>query len=101
MIDLVALGVIMLLMRPAAVVLSVCIAGFVWGWPNSSRVLRRGTARFALMKSAPISVSAADDMTICIIAEMLRTAPLFGGFESLFERKWCSPAWLLDSGLDR
>ena len=40
-IDLVAFGVILLLIRPANVVLSVWIAVFVCGWPSSSSVFLR------------------------------------------------------------
>ena len=93
-IDFVAFDMILLLINPSAVLLSVCIGVSGCGWPISSSVLRVGTAVFALMNRAPNSASAADDMTFLIICEMLRTAPLFGGFSSLFDKKWCSPALL-------
>ena len=92
-----AFGMILLVSSVCAVELSVCIGVCVWGWPNSSSVVRMETAVFALMNNAPSSASAADDMTDLIICDMLRTAPLFIGISSS-PPMW-SPAWLraLDS----
>ncbi len=73
---------ILLVSSACAVELSVCIGVRVWGWPNSSSVVRMETAVFALMNNAPSSASAADDMTDLIICHMLRTAPLFIGMPS-------------------
>ncbi len=46
------------------------------------------------MYRAPISASAADDITALMIFAIVRTAPLFGGSASLFDMKKCPPAWL-------
>ena len=77
-----AFGRILLVSSACAVELSVCIGVRVWGWPNSSSVVRMDTAVFALMNNAPSSASAADDMTDLIICNMLRTVPLFFGISS-------------------
>ena len=77
-----AFGRILLVSSACAMELSVCIGVRVWGWPNSSSVVRMDTAVFALMNNAPSSASAADDMTDFIICDMLRTAPLFIGISS-------------------
>lgn len=52
------------------------------------------TANFALMKSAPSSASAAEDMTALITWDKLMSAPLFGGMGELEDKKWCPPALL-------
>ena len=77
-----------------AVELSVCISVRVWGWPNSSSVVRMETAVFVLMNNAPRSASTADDMTDLIICDMLRTAPLFIGILSSPAMNMWPPAWL-------
>ncbi len=58
-------------------------------------------AVFALIKRAPSSASAADDMTARIICEMLRTAPLFVGKSSLPAINMCPPPRLRAFGLDK
>ena len=94
-----ALGRILLVSSACAVELSVCIGVRVWGWPNSSSIVRMETAVFALMNNAPSSSSVADDMTDLIICDMLRTAPLFIGISSSPAMNMWPPAWLraLDS----
>jgi len=87
-------GWTLLVTTACAAVLSVCIGVFGWGCPISSSVLRVGTASRALINIAPISASAADDMTAQIIWAMLRTAPLLGGSSWSAERKKWPPALL-------
>ena len=53
-----------------------------------------GTAVLALKNNAPGSASSADDITLRIIVDRLRTAQLFGGFYWLFVRKWWPPVQL-------
>jgi hypothetical protein len=65
-------------MKPSAVELLVCIGVFGCICPISSNMFLMYTVSFALMKSAPSSASAADDMTALITCAMLRMAPLFG-----------------------
>ena len=77
-----AFGRILLVSSACAVELSVCIGVRVWGWPNSSSVVRMDTAVFVLMNNAPSSASAADDMSDLIICDMLRTALIFIGISS-------------------
>ena len=49
-----------------------------------------------LMKSAPSSASAADDMNASIILDIVNTAPLLVGNTVLFDMIKCPPALLLD-----
>ena len=71
-------------MTPRAVVLSVCIGVLGCGCPISMRAILAGMASRAFMNNAPISASAADDMTAFIIWATFSTAPLLGGsFTSL------------------
>ncbi len=62
---------------------------------------RMETVVFALMKRVPCSAYTADDMTACIICEMLRTAPLFVGMLSLPAINMCPPAQLRAFGSDK
>ena len=71
---------------PNAVVLSVCIGVGGWGCPISSRVVLAGMASRAFMNNAPISASAADDMTALMICATFNTAPLLGGTSVLFDK---------------
>ncbi len=96
-----AFGIILLVSRSCAVLLSVCIGVGGWGWPSSLSVWRMETAVFALMKRAPSSASTADDMTAHIICKMLRTAPLFVGMSSLPAINMCPPARLSAFDLDK
>ena len=96
-----ALGMIWLVSRSFAVLLSVWIGVRGWGWPSSSRVWRIDTAVFAFRNRAPSLASAADDMTARMICEMFRTAPLFAGISSFDNMNICPPARLQALGLDR
>ena len=100
-IDLVALAKILLLMRPSDVLLSICMGVHGFGWPSSSSVLRMGTYVLEFKNNAPISASAADDITLWMIVDRLGTAPLFGGVSSSPDRKWWPPARLCALFSDR
>ena len=78
-IDLSRLLAMLLVMNPSAVVLSVCIGVGGCLWPIVSNARRAGIASLQLMKRAPNSASAAEDMTAFMICEMVRMYPLFGG----------------------
>ena len=67
-------------MPSRAIVLSVCIGIFGCGCPISIRAILAGMASRAFMNNAPISASAADDMTAFIIWATFSTAPLLGEF---------------------
>ena len=56
--------------------------------------LRAGMASRALRKMAPISASAALDITVLIRFAVLSTAPLFAGIGTSLARKKCPPARL-------
>ena len=96
-----AFGRILLVSSACAVALSVCIGVWGCGCPSSVSVCRIEMAIFALMKRAPSSASAADDMTARIIWEMLRTAPLLMGILSCPAMNMCPPARLRDFGSER
>ncbi len=96
-----AFGIILLVNRSCAVMLSVCIGVGGGGWPSSLSMWRMETAVFALMKRVPSSASAADDMTAQIICEMLRMAPLFVGMSSLPAINMCPPVGLRAFGSDK
>ena len=96
-----AFGMILLVSRSFAVLLSIWIGVRGWGWPISSRVWRIETAVFAFINKAPSSASAADDMTARMICEMFRTAPLFVGMSSFDDMNICPPAWLRALGSDK
>ncbi len=96
-----AVGIILLVSRSFAVLLSVCIGVGGWGWPSSSSVWHIETAVFALIKRAPSSAYAVDDMTAHIICKILRTTPLFVGMLSLPAINMCPPARLHVFGLDK
>jgi hypothetical protein len=55
---------------------------------------------FVLMKRAPSSASATDDLTAQIICEVLRIAPLLKGMSSFPAMNMCPPVQLQDFGLD-
>ena len=94
-------GCILLFTTPSADVLSVCISIGGWGCHIFSRRYLSRIAYFALMKRAPSSASAADDMTAFMIFATLIMSPLFVGFAVFCVRKWCPPAWLRALGLLR
>ena len=84
--------------KPRAVVLSVWIGVGGCTWPISSAVILAGMACLELMKSAPISASAADDTTDLMICAIFSTALLFFGSLELSDMKKCPPARLLALG---
>ena len=101
MIDLVGLATILLLTRSSAVLLSVWIVVHGCRWSSSSSVLRMGNAVLAFKNNFPSSASAADDITLRIIVDRLRMAPLFGGGYLSFDREWWPPERLSALFLDR
>ena len=76
---------ILLVTTPCAVVLYVYIDVGGCVCPISSRAWRAGMASLQLMKSAPSSASAADDMTALMIFAIVNTAPLLVGNTVLFD----------------
>jgi hypothetical protein len=64
------------LLYPVAVVLSVSNGVGGWWCPNSSYVARRTVPSLALMKTAPISAPASDDITCLRAVLMIKIAPL-------------------------
>ena len=78
----------------SAVVLSYCIGVGGYLWTISSSAWRSGMDSQKLMKRAPSSASAAEDMTVLIICAMMMTAPLFGVTTELLDMKKCPPALL-------
>ena len=84
-IDLVALATILLLMRPSAILLSVWMGVCGCGWLSYSSGLRMGAAVLAFKNNAPSSASDAYDIMLRAIVDMLRTAPLPGGFYLSFD----------------
>jgi hypothetical protein len=96
-----AFGNILLVSMACTVALLVCIGVRGCGGPSLASVWRVETAVFALMKRAPISASAADDMTAQIICKILRTAPLLKGISSFPAMNMCPPARLQDFGFDK
>ncbi len=96
-----AFGNIFLVSSVCAVALSVCIGVHGCGLPSSVSIWGIKTAIFALMKRAPNSSSAADDMTGRIICKILRMAPLLKGMLSFPAMNMCPPTRLQDFGLDK
>ena len=75
-VDVVDAGVMFLSTNPRAVVLSTCIGvGGCW-CPISIKVVLAGMACLEFRKSAPISASAANDITFFKLFTMFSTAPL-------------------------
>ena len=91
----------LLVTTPCAVVLYVCIGvgGSVCTISSSAR--SAGVSSLKLMKSAPSSASAADDMTTLMILAIVNTDPLLGGNSVLFDIKKCSPDLLMDFVSDK
>ena len=79
---------------PSAVVLSVCIGVGGCLWTIYLSEWRDGMASRKLMKRAPSSASAAEDMTALIIFVMVITAPLLGGMAEFLDMKKCPPSLL-------
>ena len=67
-----------LLSKPSAVELFTQMGVVGYGWPSSVRVVRMGIASCPLMKLAPISAYAVDDMTLLIIFDTVCMGPLRG-----------------------
>ena len=74
--------------------LSVWMGVFPWGWPISIRAFHARMTPRKLRNIAPISASAALDITALMSWVMLSTAPLFVGIGASFDRKRCPPAGL-------
>ena len=94
------LGKNLLLMRPSYVLLSVWMRVCGCGWYSYLKVLRMGTTVLAFKNNAPIYASAADEMTLRMIVDRLRTEQLFGGFYLQLDRKLWPPARLSTSLLE-
>ncbi len=71
-----ALGGILLLSSVWAVELLVWIGVRGCGWPSSKRVWRIETAVLVLTNTAPNSASAMEDITMRMVCDILRMAPL-------------------------
>ena len=93
--DFICFGWILLLMKPLAVVLSVCIGVGGCGCPISFSMFLMWADSLALTKRDPTSASAADDTAALIICDILRMAPLLDGMSSLLDKKKCPLALLL------
>ena len=81
-------------MRTSDVLLSVWMVVRGCRWPSSSSVLHMGTGVLTSKNNEISSSSAADDITVWMIVDRLRTPSLFGGFHFSFDRNWWSPAQL-------
>ena len=85
--DLLVLHVFVTCTVPCAVELSVWMGVLPCRWPISIRVFRAGMASLAAKKIAPISASAALDITVLIRLAVLSTAPLFAGIGTSLARE--------------
>ena len=85
----------LLVTTPRAFVLSIFIGVGNCVCPISYRAWHAGMYYFQLMKSAPSSASAADDMTALMILAIVNTATLLGGNSVLFDMKKYPPDLLL------
>ena len=94
--DFISLLEMLLVTAPCAVVLYVCIGVGGCVFTISSRDWRASMASLQLMKSAPSSASAADDMTALMILAIFSTDTLLGGNAVLFDINKLPPALLLD-----
>ena len=86
---------ILLVTTQSAVVLSVCIGVGGCLWPIVSNAWRAGIVYLQLMRRAPNSASAAEDMTALMICEIVRTDPLFDGTAESSDLKKCPHDLLL------
>ena len=90
---------------PKAVMLSVCtgVVGCLCTFYSS--VCWAGTALRQLISRAPNSDSTAEDMTVLIIFEIVRIAPLLAGFAALSDMKngprLCCGLWFLRDTMRR
>ena len=87
---------ILLVTTSCEVVFSFCIGVGGCLFPISSSDWRAGMASLQLMKSAPSSASAADDITALMILDIVNTATLLEGNAVLFGMKKFLPNLLLD-----
>ena len=94
----VLLGCTLFVTTACAAELPVYIGVVGCGWPISDSVILCGTASLALIYVAPISASAADNMTALMIWATFKTAPLLAGIAALLDMKKFPPARLLDPG---
>jgi accessory gene regulator protein AgrB len=74
---------ILRLLYPVAVVLSVSIGVGGCLFPNSSNVVLRIAPSFAFMKTAPVSASAAEDITCLRTLLMIKFAPFVSSLSFL------------------
>ena len=86
----------LLVTMPCVVVLPVCIGVGVCLCHIYSSGWCAGIASLQLMKSAPSSASAADDITALMILGIINTATLLGGNAVLFGMKNFLPDLLFD-----
>ena len=86
----------LLVTNPIDVVLSVYIGVGGCLCPISSSAWRDGMPSRQLMKRAPSSASAAEDMMALMICVMMMTAPLFSVMAELLDMKKCPTALLSD-----
>ena len=84
-------------MTPSAVELSVWIGVLGCLCPNYSRMICMYDASRVAIQRSPSSDSAADDMTLFMICEMVSMAPFFGGNTVLFDKKKFPPVRLRGS----
>ena len=87
--------IVLFVTTPIAVVLSVCIGVGGCLCPMVSNAWSAGIASLQLMKRAPNSASAAEDMTAFIIFEIVRTDPLFDGTAESSDMKKFQAALLI------
>ena len=88
-IDLSCLIMMLLVTTPRTVFLLVCFGVGGCLWHIFSYAYCAGIASMQLMKRAPNSASAAEDMTDFMICEMVRTDPFFGGTDESSDIKKC------------
>ena len=93
--DLNSLLAMLIVTTPKAVVLSVCIGLGGCMFPIIFNAWRSGIASRKLTNRAPRLASAAEDMKVLMIWEIVMTAPLFDGIAAPSDMKKFPPALLL------
>ena len=83
---------------PEAMELTVGMGVLPWEWPTWIRAFRAGKKYCAFRNSAPISASAALDISALMSWAILSTDPLFFGSGESFDKKQCPPDWLCALG---
>ena len=96
--DLIFYWMVVLLTTPAAVEFSVWIGDGGCFQPISVNVWRMGTISLDIMYIAPISASAAEDMTNLMIWEMVRIAPFYSGIGGFSDKNMWYPERLCALG---